>query len=75
MLTFISAPLEQFHFVLFEAGRFVLTIAAMLFLAYAVFMTTVFTVSAMWGWVQPALSSSQPHRRNQLSLIPLAEGS
>lgn len=52
MLTAIVGILEQAHLVLTDAGRFVLTIAATLFLAYVFFMATVVLFSTVGGWAR-----------------------
>lgn len=51
--------LEQAHLTLTDAGHFVLTIAATLFLAYVLFMATVVVISTLSGWTRSLLSTER----------------
>lgn len=55
LLVSVPTLLEQMHGVLSSSGRLVLTIAATLFLAYVILMTTALVASLVRGWVQTAL--------------------
>ncbi len=76
MLTVVPNPLDEIHLVLAMGGRFVLTIAATLFLAYAVFMTSLVVTSAVRGGVRMLQAgqgwADNQHRvinRDQMSLV------
>lgn len=59
MLTSTPTFFEQAHLVLASSGRFILAIAAMLFLAYVLLMAAAFITSTVRGWVL----AFQPVRR------------
>ncbi|RMB60162.1 hypothetical protein [Tessaracoccus antarcticus] len=66
----VSVPIlmEQTQDVLSSAGRIVLTIAATLFLAYLVLMTSALLVFSVRGWAHTALE-----RHKNLAIVPRHE--
>lgn len=55
MLISVPTLIDQTHLVLSTGGRLVITIAAVLFVAYMVLMTTALLGSMVVGWIRSAL--------------------
>lgn len=66
MLTAAAPFLDSAHLLLSSSGRVVLTVAATLFLAYVVLMTTALVTAAVRGWfmaLQPVRRLAYAHDR------------